>query len=348
MKRLGVAASIALVLLAAACGGSSGSSSAQSPNGVVNLVLWMGYTPPPPASQGAEYESLKALVADFTKLHPKIHIRMEYVNNDNALEKLTVALQGNKPPDITYQYGTNLPQLAPGAEVVDLTKIASSRRRLQLERLPRRRARRLHRQRQGARRPGPGRQPRGGLQQGPVRARTAWRRRARTGRGTSWSPTPRPSDRPGKNISASTCPPTAARPRSGSTSAMLWEAGGDLMAPDSPKTAFNSPQGAHGADRAAATWQQAKALYLNSTPDSPEANELFNASKIGMFITGPWNLSDFPDAQLRRAGDAVVPAGGNHDTIAGPDAWVVMDNGRRARRGVAGAHAVPDGARATC
>ena len=37
---------------------------------------------------------------------------MTYVNSDNALEKLTVALQGGKAPDVTYQYGTNLPQLA--------------------------------------------------------------------------------------------------------------------------------------------------------------------------------------------------------------------------------------------
>ena len=45
-----------------------------------------------------------------------------------------------------------------------------------------------------------------------------------------------------------------------------------------------------------------------------------------MFITGPWNLADFPDANY---GVQVMPsfAGGTHDTIAGPDAWVVMDNG---------------------
>ena len=107
--------------------------------------------------------------------------------------------------------------------------------------------------------------------------------------------------------------------------AMLWEAGGDLMAPDNSKTAFASPQGA-AALAALGDMAKAKALYLNAAPDSPKANELFNANKIGMFITGPWNLPDFPDANY---GVQVMPAfaGGNHDTIAGPDAWVVMDNG---------------------
>ena len=125
MKKLGMAASLALVLLAAACGssGSGGSAGSATSNGVVNLVLWMGYTPPPPASQGAEYESLKGLVADFTKLHPKIHIKMEYVDNDYALQKVTVALQGGEQPDISYQYGTNMPQIAQAPQVVNLTKI---------------------------------------------------------------------------------------------------------------------------------------------------------------------------------------------------------------------------------
>ena len=106
---------------------------------------------------------------------------------------------------------------------------------------------------------------------------------------------------------------------------MLWEAGGDLMTPDDSKTAFSSPQGAtalaalrrHGEGQGAVPQHRA---------DSPKANELFNANKIGMFITGPWNLADFPDANY---GVQVMPAfaGGTHDTIAGPDAWVVMDNG---------------------
>ena len=45
-----------------------------------------------------------------------------------------------------------------------------------------------------------------------------------------------------------------------------------------------------------------------------------------MFVTGPWNLSEFPDAKY---GVQVMPMfpSGTHDTIAGPDAWVVLDNG---------------------
>ena len=120
MRRIGIPVAMALVLLVAACSG--GSSTGAAPGGVVNLVLWMGYTPPPPPSQGAEYESLKGIVAAFTRLHPKIHIQMEYVNNDDALQKVTVALQGGEQPDISYQYGTNMPQVSQASAIVNLSQ----------------------------------------------------------------------------------------------------------------------------------------------------------------------------------------------------------------------------------
>src|SRR5205823_2831095 len=49
-------------------------------------------------------------------------IDVRYVNSDFALQKATVALQGNKQPDISYQYGTNMPQLAKAPKLVDLTQ----------------------------------------------------------------------------------------------------------------------------------------------------------------------------------------------------------------------------------
>src|SRR5262249_23547615 len=123
-KRACLSVAAALALLAAACssGGTSASGST-GPGGTVNLVMWMGFTPPPPASQGAEFESLKGLVAQFTKLHPRIHIQMQYVNSDYALQKATVALQGGQQPDISYQYGTNMPQLAQTPQLVNLTSL---------------------------------------------------------------------------------------------------------------------------------------------------------------------------------------------------------------------------------
>ena len=53
-----------------------------------------------------------------------------------------------------------------------------------------------------------------------------------------------------------------------------------------------------------------------------------NSGKIGMLVTGPWDLSSLPDIDY---GVQVMPtfadSNAGHQTIAGPDNWVVFDNG---------------------
>ena len=51
---------------------------------------------------------------------------------------------------------------------------------------------------------------------------------------------------------------------------------------------------------------------------------LFNSGKIGMLFTGPWDLSGFPDVDY---GIQILPGNQNHQTISGPDQWVMLDNG---------------------
>jgi multiple sugar transport system substrate-binding protein len=73
--------------------------------------------------------------------------------------------------------------------------------------------------------------------------------------------------------------------------------------------------------------QQDGSLYLDFHPDSGKSEELFNSGKLGMIITGPWDLSSFPNVNY---GVQFMPSfqpGGSHETIAGPDNWVIFDNG---------------------
>src|SRR4029453_4018005 len=106
----------------------------------------------------------------------------------------------------------------------------------------------------------------------------------------------------------------------------LWEAGGDILNADNTQAAFNSEAGV----RAATTLQEIQqdgSLYLDYPPDSGQYGNLFNSGKIGMLITGPWDLSGFPDVNY---GVQFMPSfdpGGSHMTIAGPDNWVIFDNG---------------------
>src|SRR6266567_2152738 len=122
LKRLGTQAGILVTALLVAVGCASAGTGTARPGGVVHLVLWSGYAPPPIGPGGAEYWSLRSIIASFERLHPKIRISMPYVNSDYALEKASVALQGGEQPDISYQYGTNMPQVARLPGVADLTK----------------------------------------------------------------------------------------------------------------------------------------------------------------------------------------------------------------------------------
>jgi multiple sugar transport system substrate-binding protein len=67
-------------------------------------------------------------------------------------------------------------------------------------------------------------------------------------------------------------------------------------------------------------------MYLDPT-DNAYTN-LFNSGKLGMLVTGPWDLSAFPNVHY---GVQVMPSypgtSGGHQTISGPDNWVVFDNG---------------------
>ena len=67
-------------------------------------------------------------------------------------------------------------------------------------------------------------------------------------------------------------------------------------------------------------------VYLDTA--NANGTKLMNSGKIGMMVTGPWDLSSIPDVDY---GVQVMPAFANsdagHQTISGPDNWVVFDNG---------------------
>jgi multiple sugar transport system substrate-binding protein len=63
-------------------------------------------------------------------------------------------------------------------------------------------------------------------------------------------------------------------------------------------------------------------VYLDS--GNQNYVNLFNSGKIAMLWTGPWDLSQFPDVDY---GVQILPGDENHQTISGPDQWVMLDNG---------------------
>jgi len=328
MKRLWLVAPIALTVLAVACTSNNTSNNnngaSSSPTGVVKLTMWMGYTPPPPVNQSYEYISLTGLVKEFNKTHPNIQVSVQYTNSDYALNKAIVALQGNKQPDISYQYGTNMPQLATAPKLVDLT--------------------------QKVQEPGfnwndffPGERAVATIN-GKVLGIPALVDNlavvynkdlfAKAGVPTptndwTWSDLMSAAAKvndPAKKVFGMAFPMDGSETTVWEYEAMLWAAGGDILNSDNTKAVFNQAPGV----RALTTLQQmaqAKDLYPDFHPDAGKSEELFNSGKIGMIITGPWDLSSFPAVHY---GVVYMPSfdpGGSHQTIAGPDNWVLFDNG---------------------
>jgi multiple sugar transport system substrate-binding protein len=108
--------------------------------------------------------------------------------------------------------------------------------------------------------------------------------------------------------------------------ALLWEAGGQLLSADGKKAAFDSAAGLASLESLRTMAVTDKSAYLDPT-DSAYAN-LFNSGKIGMLVTGPWDLANFPNVKY---GVQVMPAypgaSGGHQTISGPDNWVIFNDG---------------------
>ena len=108
--------------------------------------------------------------------------------------------------------------------------------------------------------------------------------------------------------------------------AMLWEAGGDILTPDNTKAAFNSDAGVEALTMLQQMAVTDHSVYLDTA--NTNGTKLMNSGKIGMMVTGPWDLSSIPDIDY---GVQVMPAFANsnagHQTISGPDNWVVFDNG---------------------
>ena len=124
---------------------------------------------------------------------------------------------------------------------------------------------------------------------------------------------------------------SATRTPCGASGRSCGRRGGDIITEDG-KAGFGGAPGEQAfgvVDRLA----QDGSVYVDTKPDSDQTYQLFNNGKIGMVVTGPWQLPDFIDAKID-FGVAPLPTfGGEPLTISAPDTWTLFDNGKRAREG---------------
>ena len=303
----------ALALGLAACGTDSNSGGG---GGGSSISIWEGWT-------GAEAKTFTHLVAEYQKENPGQKVSSLYVNNDNTLQKVLTAVRGGSPPDIAYLYGSWAPNVAQIPQVVNLTKVVQ--------------------------RPGVNWNDfwigernvatvKGKVIGVPalvdnlavVYNKTLFAKAHLPLPGPDWTWSQFQADAKKLTDPATKQFGTAyVTPGSEDTvwhwEALLWEAGGQLLTPDNTKAAFDSAAGLASLNTLRTMAVTDKSMYLD--PSDSAYSNLFNSGKLGMLVTGPWDLSAFPNVKY---GVQVMPSypgtSGGHQTISGPDNWVVFNN----------------------
>jgi multiple sugar transport system substrate-binding protein len=108
----------------------------------------------------------------------------------------------------------------------------------------------------------------------------------------------------------------------------LWQNGGQVLTADN-KPAFNSDAGV----KALTLWQQMavddKSVYLDQNGEKYPG--LFYSSHMGMMISGPWELFELKKHNTPYGVTILPGTDGDHQTISGPDLWVLLDHQDSAR-----------------
>jgi len=308
---------LALASLLAACGSSSSSSSSATPTtgGGETVTLWHGYT-------DVERTATDQAIKDFNATDSGFTMKSVFAgNNDYALTKLQTALAAGKAPDISYQYGSSMALLAKLPQVVDLTSKVNEASFDWNDFFP---AVRLATTVNGKVL---------GVPALVDNLALVYNKKLFDQAGVSY-PT---ADWTWDDFRAAAKKLTNAQTKQfgwayvndGSEDtvwrflALLWQAGGDLLTSDNGRAAFDSPAGLKAMTLLSDMANQDHSIYF----DNGNGNylNLFNAGKIAMLWTGPWDISSInKDVSF---GVQILPGDVSHATIAGPDNYVVLNNG---------------------
>src|SRR5256884_1435661 len=321
MKRTALAGIAALTLALAACGGSSGSSSAQpsgaSPTGTVTIQWWHAQTE-------IDATVMQRLVKSFNASHPDIVVQASSggTSTGDLLPKVTTAIAAGTAPDVAYIYGSYAANIAQSGKTVDLKNIIHSPGYNWNDFYP-----------ASKQIVAPG----GKVIGFPAlidNLSVIYNKKLFAAAGV---PAPSPNwtwdqfravaknlTNPAQHIYGVNYPPGGdVLDTSWRFFAGLWQRGGEILSPDHKKALFNSPAGVANLT----LWQQMApvdhSVYLD--PTASKAEPLFTSGHLAMFVSGPWEVPTLNQAKVDWA-DVQLPAvNGNHQTVSGPDNWVVFN-----------------------
>lgn len=107
---------------------------------------------------------------------------------------------------------------------------------------------------------------------------------------------------------------------------MIWQQGGDVLDSANKKALFGGPQGVKALQLLSDMALKDKSLYPDQSSDSLKMYGLFESGKMGMVVTGPWQLQEIKDHGISYGVQVMPSFGGSHETISGPDVYMVFNH----------------------
>jgi multiple sugar transport system substrate-binding protein len=319
MKRIALAGIAALTLALAGCSGSSGSTPGASSNGTVTIQFWHAQTPP-------TQQVVEQLVKTFNASHPHIVVQASSggTSTGDLLPKVTTAIAAGTAPDIAYIYGSYAANIAQSDKTVNLANRINEPGFNWNDFYPA--------SKQIA-------SPGGKVIGFPAlidNLSVIYNKKLFAAAGV---PDPSPNWTWDDFRNAAKKLTNSANHIYGVNYPIggdlldtswrffpgLWQRGGQILSSDDKKALFNSPAGIANLT----LWQQMAtvdhSVYLD--PTASKAEPLFTSGHLAMFVSGPWEVPTLNQAKLDWA-DVQLPAvNGNHQTVSGPDNWVIFNNG---------------------
>lgn len=303
-----VAAAAAIAL--AACGsGSSG-------GGATSITVWEGYTQ-------VEAKAFAHLVSQYNATHPDIHVSALETNNDYALQKILTAVRGGTPPDLAYVYGSWAPNVAKIPTVVDLKPLTTSKAVNWQDFYPGERAVTTV----GNKVIG---MPALVDNLAIVYNKTLFKKAGLAPPSPNWTwddfrAAAKKLTNPAAKQFGWSFPADASEDTVWHWEAMLWEAGGSILNSTNTRAAFDSPQGIEALTMLKDMAVDDKSVFIDTT--NSKYSNLFNADKVGMLVTGPWDLGVLTAPYGVQIMPTFAGSSAGHQSISGPDNWVVFNNG---------------------
>jgi multiple sugar transport system substrate-binding protein len=337
MKKLALAGAVtAGVLALAACSsGSSGSAPSASgskggptydPKAPVTLTWWTGQT------DQAE-KILEGLANEYHTMHPNVTINVSPGGSttDDLLQKVSAGFVSGTYPDLSYAYGSWATQLGQSGHTLDISKTVADPAVAWTE-IP-----------AAARKTATVDGKVIGIPALVDNLGLIYNKKLFDAAGVSY-PTAdwtwddfraaaKAINDPAKKIYGSAYSVSGSEDTTWHLWPLLWQRGGQILSADGKTATFNSPAGVGALDFLRSMAVDDKSMYLDQTDE--KYMPLFEDNRIGMVMDGPWDLYDLKNKNIDYGVTQLPGYNGDHQTVSGPDVWVLFDHKDVNRAGAA-------------